>query len=43
LRTVHGYFVACGLLSSLALFALFEALARGRVVVVGVVSITPLL
>jgi drug/metabolite transporter (DMT)-like permease len=37
-RIVHGYFIGCGLLSAVALFALFEALNRGRVVVVDPLS-----
>ena len=37
-RAAYGYFVGCGLLSSVALFTLFEALDRGRVVVVDPIS-----
>jgi uncharacterized membrane protein len=37
-RAAYGYFVACGLLSALSLFALFAALERGRVVIVDPLS-----
>lgn len=37
-RRAYAYFVACGLFSALSLFALFEALDRGRVVVVDPLS-----
>jgi len=37
-RRAYAFFVGCGLMSSVALFALFEALSRGRVVVVDPIS-----
>lgn len=37
-RRAYGYFVGCGLLSALALFSLFEAFDRGRVVIVDPLS-----
>lgn len=37
-RRAYAYFVGCGLLSALSLFALFEALDRGRVVIVDPLS-----
>lgn len=37
-KQAYGYFVACGLLSALSLFALFAALERGRVVIVDPLS-----
>jgi drug/metabolite transporter (DMT)-like permease len=37
-RRAYAYFVGCGLLSAMSLFALFEALDRGRVVLVDPLS-----
>lgn len=37
-RSAYGYFTVCGLLNAVALFSLFEALDRGRVVVVDPIS-----
>lgn len=37
-KRAYAYFVACGLVSSLSLFALFAALERGRVVVIDPLS-----
>lgn len=37
-RQAYGYFVGCGLLSAMSLFTLFEALDRGRVVIVDPLS-----
>lgn len=37
-RKAYGYFAVCGLMNSVALFSLFEALDRGRVVVVDPIS-----
>lgn len=37
-RTAYGFFAVCGLMNSIALFSLFEALDRGRVVVVDPIS-----
>lgn len=37
-RAAYGYFVACGIFSAMSLLALFEALDRGRVVVVDPLS-----